>query len=184
MTKLNFDFEMPPFFFVRHGETDDNQNQRVMGQLDKPLNDHGIGQAHAAAKILVGLGIGSIYSSSLERTLATAQIIGDAIGVPVHAMPGLMERHYGLYQGQERSKRIAGSLPKPDGVESWRSFTQRTRSTLESIQVQSPILVVAHNGTYKAIIGDQNARAPNAKPLQLIPPTIENADWSILPVGV
>jgi broad specificity phosphatase PhoE len=184
MTNLSFDFKTTPFFFVRHGETDENRNQRVMGQLDRPLNDHGIGQAHAAAKILVDLGIGSIYSSSLERALTTAQIIGEAIGAPVHTMPGLMERHYGLYQGQERSKRIAGTMPKPDGVESWLAFTQRTRSTLKSIQGQSPILVVAHNGTYKAVIGDQKASAPNATPLQLIPPTKDNTGWSILPIGV
>jgi len=184
MTKLIFDFKTTPFFFVRHGETDDNRNQLVMGQLDKPLNDHGIAQAHAAAQTLVNLGVRLIYSSPLERALTTAQIIGESIGAPVQAMPGLMERQYGLYQGRERSKRIAGNLPKPDGVESWWDFTQRTRSTLESIQGQPPILVVAHNGTYKAIIGDQNARAPNAKPLQLMPPKTDNADWSILPVGV
>ena len=178
MTGPDFDFRTTPFFFLRHGETDDNRDKLVMGQLDKPLNERGIGQAKAAAQVLAKLGIQSIYASPLQRALVTAQIIGEVIGAPIQSMPGLIERNYGLYQGLERFKRVAGILPKPDGVECWRAFSQRTRSTLGSIQGQSPILVVAHNGTYKAVIGDQNASATNAMPLQLIPPEKGGDDWS------
>ncbi len=183
MTRLDFDFETTPFFFLRHGETDDHREQRVMGQLDKPLNDRGIGQAHGAAQIIADLGIRSIFASPLQRALVTAQIIGEVIGVRIQSLPGLMERNYGLYQGLERFKRVARILPKPDGVECWQAFSHRTRSTLVSIQGQSPILVVGHNGTYKAVIGDQNASAVNARPLQLIPPKTGCDNWATRTMG-
>lgn len=183
MTRLEFDFKTTPFIFLRHGETDDNREQRTMGQLDKPLNENGIRQANEVAEILQTIGIASIYASSLERSLVTAQIIGEAIGMEVHGLPGLMERYYGIYQGQDRAKRTAGSLPEPDGVESWPDFSQRIRGAMASIRGPSPLLVVAHSGTFRAIIGDENARVPNGVPLRLTPPKTGDEDWTILPVG-
>ncbi len=40
------------FYFLRHGETDWNKEQRIMGQTDIPLNNHGILQAQTVAEKL------------------------------------------------------------------------------------------------------------------------------------
>ena len=40
------------FIFVRHGETKANRDGILQGNIDVPLNDIGIRQAHAAADYL------------------------------------------------------------------------------------------------------------------------------------
>ena len=73
-------------------------------------------------------------------------------------------------------------MPKPDGVESWPAFAERTRAALRSITGPSPLLVVAHNGTYRAVIGHQKAILANATPFQLVPPGNPDHEWSTLPI--
>ena len=60
---------------VRHGETDWNKTRRFQGRSDVPLNQNGIGQAHALAMALRREPIAAIYSSPLIRALDTARII-------------------------------------------------------------------------------------------------------------
>lgn len=39
-----------PFYFMRHGEMDWNRSNLIMGQMDIPLNETGIRQAHNVKK--------------------------------------------------------------------------------------------------------------------------------------
>ncbi len=43
---------LKPFYFIRHGETDWNKRNIIMGSIDIPLNDYGIDQARRAAMII------------------------------------------------------------------------------------------------------------------------------------
>ena len=72
-----------PFWFLRHGETDWNAQNLAQGNVDIPLNEHGLAQARAAAAALIGRGIEVIAASPLGRARQTADIAAAALGVPV-----------------------------------------------------------------------------------------------------
>lgn len=160
------------FYFVRHGVTNHNRNRLVMGQIDVPLNDEGRGQAERAAAALRGVTIGSIFSSPLSRAQETASIIGAALGLAVHSVEGLMERHWGVYQDRAHSLRPHDT--DPEGGEGQAVFMERTLLAIAGLSGPPPILLVAHNGVCRVLrryLGLPGAEGivPNAVPLRFEP---------------
>ncbi|NLZ41162.1 MAG: histidine phosphatase family protein, partial [Comamonadaceae bacterium] len=86
-------------FALRHGETAWNRALRIQGQLDVPLNDTGRWQARRLAEALADEGIDAVYSSDLERALATARALAGRLGVPLATERGLRERAFGRFEG-------------------------------------------------------------------------------------
>ena len=80
------------FWFLRHGETDWNAEGLSQGHTDIPLNAVGITQARRAALALVDRGIATIIASPLSRALHTAEILAEALALPVATDAGLRER--------------------------------------------------------------------------------------------
>ena len=78
---------------MRHGQTTYNAGRRMQGQLDTPLSDVGLAQAHAAADWLVDRDIVTIVSSDLSRARDTAEIIGEKLGLNVELDPRLSLIH-------------------------------------------------------------------------------------------
>jgi probable phosphoglycerate mutase len=62
---------------VRHGETDFNVESRLQGQMypGPPLNSNGINQAEALAVLLEEEKFDALYTSDLQRTLETIEIV-------------------------------------------------------------------------------------------------------------
>ena len=67
------------FYFLRHGETDWNKQQKIMGQSDIPLNETGVLQAKTVVEKIQVLSIDVIVTSPLKRAYKTAEIIGNKI---------------------------------------------------------------------------------------------------------
>lgn len=78
------------FYFVRHGETDWNQDEMAI-----ELSQLGIDQASAAGYILSDMQIDVIYTSPLKRASRTADIIAQICEVDVEQLDGLEERRLG-----------------------------------------------------------------------------------------
>ena len=92
---------MTTFFVFRHGQTDMNKQRRWQGKsVDSPLNDEGRRQARLLAKKMAQSRLDIIYSSPLKRALETAQIIGEALRVPVVADDRLTEASLGDTEGK------------------------------------------------------------------------------------
>jgi probable phosphoglycerate mutase len=83
---------------IRHGETDWNVEGRYQGQADPPLNQQGLAQAHQLTQKLQSAGLDMLYSSPLRRALETAQILAEALNIPLHTDSRLMEIHQGEWQ--------------------------------------------------------------------------------------
>ena len=151
------------FCLVRHGETTWNVDRRIQGQLDIPLNDHGLLQAHATAQALEGVRIDAIYSSDLGRAWVTAGRIAVPRGQPVMPEPALRERHYGSFQGmtyaQARARHPADfdrfEAREPDAFfplgsgESLAMLDARIWGLMESLRARHAghtLLLVTHGG--------------------------------------
>ncbi len=96
------DHHMPDcrLYLVRHGTTVMNLQNRYRGRRDIPLDAQGYQDAVDAARRLSVVGLAAVYTGPLRRTIATAQIIADAAGVPdLRILHGLNNLDYGAWEG-------------------------------------------------------------------------------------
>jgi len=84
---------------MRHGETAWNNQRRVMGRLEIPLNRQGTAQSRRVAKLLPELEVRAIYSSPLKRALDTAFIIAGSQSLTVETDANLTEVAFGRWEG-------------------------------------------------------------------------------------
>jgi broad specificity phosphatase PhoE len=93
--------EIFDIIFLRHGESTGNAERRWQGQADYPLTDKGCKQAQALADrwLAEGRKFDHILSSPLKRAKQTADIVGNALNIPVETDPLWMERNIGQVEG-------------------------------------------------------------------------------------
>ena len=93
------------FYIFRHGQTDYNLERRWQGcGVDTELNAGGIEQARRLAERLKPFGLEIVFSSPLKRALKTAQIVGEALQIPVEVCPGIIEGCFGEAEGMLKSE--------------------------------------------------------------------------------
>jgi 2,3-bisphosphoglycerate-dependent phosphoglycerate mutase len=103
---------------LRHGQSVLNGQDRFTGLLDPPLTPLGEDEAARAGALLVDTSFspGTIYTSTLTRTRATARIVLDILGapevLPVLAAWELNERSYGCLTGRARSELLSELGPE------------------------------------------------------------------------
>jgi broad specificity phosphatase PhoE len=145
-------------YLVRHGETDWNQQRRIQGLTDIPLNDTGREQARATGRLLARRRWDAVFSSPLRRALETAEIIAEELGLPAPAtVDALVERNYGDAEGMnfldiERKYPDRGSVP---GQESREEVVARVLPALHELAAAHPdqrLVVVSHGGAIRAVL--------------------------------
>jgi broad specificity phosphatase PhoE len=164
---------MPTVYYIRHGETDWNAQNRFQGGLDIPLNDLGRSQATHAGRVLAdlfareGRNAGSLgfVTSPLQRARHTMEMVRSELKLP----PGgyavddrLREIGYGRWEGSTLAQMKASdpelyasreadtwTVPAPGG-ESYASVTIRMRDWYDSLKADT--VAVAHGGTARALM--------------------------------
>ena len=183
MTDSTFEFGTTPFYVLRHGETPESRDGVLQGQNETELTAAGRKMAEDAAQSLLAVQLGSIHASPLKRAWRTASIISVLTRVPVFPLPGLMERHWGIYQGRPKDQRPTSA--NPETAEPLEAFSRRIVQALESIPGPSPVLVVTHSGVFRIIckhIGysmEGRFSVASGQVLKLTPPTGERPSWRI-----
>ena len=149
---------------IRHGETDHNAQQLVLGREDVALNERGQRQAQALADALSEPARGAIaalYSSPLQRAVATATPLATALSIAVQIEAGLIEMDIGVMEGQtfaevrERHPDFfrgwlsdgLADVPMPGG-ETLRQVQERAGASIDAIRDQhqdATVAVVSHN---------------------------------------
>lgn len=182
------------FYVVRHGETDWNKEQKVMGQSDIPLNEKGILQAEAAAEKVQALLIDVIIASPLKRAKATADIIGSKINCPLVIENNLKECGWGIMEGKTKGDCSYNNIPFepehwwqqdiiPDGAESFNKFSGRIIRVINNhLSSKKNILFVAHGGVIMSIlaaIGRPEWHIKNAALYHFIAPGVEHSCWNV-----
>ena len=139
---------------IRHGENDWVGTDRLAGRTPGvQLNEKGQQQAQAVAQLLAQQPITTIYSSPLERCLATAQPLAERLGLEIHQEAGLLEVDYGEWQGanlKDLAKLPAWQMVQHypsvfrfPGGETLRETQARAIATLERLRDQHPNQVIA-----------------------------------------
>src|SRR4051812_29193375 len=101
---MDIQIKITTLFLFRHGQTDWNVQERFQGHIDIPLNDQGRVQARGLVPALRQSLIEAVLSSDLTRALETAQIVADALDLPVYQEVGLREAFLGAAQGLTRQE--------------------------------------------------------------------------------
>jgi len=159
-------------YLVRHGETEWNVEDIVLGQSDSSLTQEGIRETEALAQALQGVAFDAIFSSDLGRAYQTAEILGKGRGLTVETSPLLRERNYGRFHGvswkelkAELKEKLEERRKLPDAeflsftldpdIESESAVASRFISKLKDIAATHPsktVLVVTHGGCVRAFL--------------------------------
>lgn len=143
------------FYFIRHGQTDWNLEDRIQGQTDIPLNEKGRSQAKTLKKKLEGIEFESCFSSDLQRASDTAHIIIKEHPPKIFLDKRLRERNFGDLEGKLSSAYINAAPQAFKNIESDDDFSQRIFHFLNEVINASPkgnILIVTHGGVMQTII--------------------------------
>lgn len=85
---------------IRPGTTDFDEQGRIKGTLDIPLNEFGNDQIARAANELSDLGIEIVYSSPCQAAEETAGVLANALGVKSKSVSRLQNLDHGLWEGK------------------------------------------------------------------------------------
>ena len=110
--------ELTRFFFVRHGETDNNLEGRAQGLIDTDLNVTGRDQAEKVPYFFDSQNIDAIYSSPSVRATSTAAPLSAQKNVPISVDNRLVEMDQGDYDGL--SRREMRSIIPSEWLAIWR----------------------------------------------------------------
>jgi len=144
---------MGHFYFVRHGQTVWNVENKICGATDIALTEKGHQQAIETGHEILRQGIQAdeILYSPLMRAADTAK--------PARVEPRLIEQNFGKYEstarnGEEFQKAKQQFITRYDGGESMLHLAQRIYNLLDEIKEESDhktYILVAHNGISRVI---------------------------------
>ena len=151
---------MGKLYFVRHGETFWNVENKICGATDIALTEYGHQQAVETGKKILEKGIrfDELLSSPLIRATETARHISEITGVPMRIESRLIEQNFGRYEstardGKEFQLAKEHFLDRYGNGESMLQLGQRIYNLLDDIRMEEnkTYLLVAHNGIARVI---------------------------------
>ncbi|MBI2112946.1 histidine phosphatase family protein [Candidatus Woesearchaeota archaeon] len=153
-------------YLVRHGETEWNLEGRIQGNTNVSLSERGKEQARRCAEFFSKKIYHRASTSGLQRAIQTAEIIVDG-KVPISQYQEFNERSFGSWQTRLWSE-VRRDTPKfrerweeegryfrPPNGECVDSMIKRVTKGFQEVvdQSNSNLLLVAHGGPIKVIIG-------------------------------
>lgn len=148
-------------YFVRHGQTIWNVENKICGSTDIALTDLGHRQAVEAGERILAEGIHAdeILYSPLIRAAETARHISEVTGIPRRAEARLTEQNFGKYEAMPRDdaefkKAKAEFCNSYEGGETMLHLAQRVYNLLDELRSESEektYILVAHGGIGRVV---------------------------------
>ena len=144
---------------TRHGETLENKQGIIQGQLPGTLSEQGIAQAKKLGERLAGEEVHHIYASDLARAADTAaHIIALHEGTPVTFDEALREQYFGSWQGKTHdtvmNAEFHGVHISEDG-ESFEALLARAHGFVRELQQRhrddETVIIVGHARVNRAV---------------------------------
>lgn len=160
MPKIYQEGYMGHFYYVRHGQTVWNVENKICGATESPLTEKGHAQAIELANEIIkqGLKVDEILYSPLCRAKDTALHISEIIGVPARAEQRLFEQNFGKWEGTARNGEQfqadkSNFINSYETGESMLKLCQRIYNLLDELKNEPDkvYLLVAHNGIARAV---------------------------------
>ncbi len=159
---------MIKIYVARHGETIWNVEGRIQGRSDPDLSPKGVAQSLALLEQLKDRPISAIYTSTLQRSIHTAQPIAKFLNLPIQKQPELDEIAFGIMEGVQvlslteelkgewerfKENRFTYHIP---GAENFTDVATRLKPFKEKIlrdHTGQEILVIGHMIVNRFLIG-------------------------------
>jgi len=159
---------MIKIYVARHGETTWNVEGRIQGRSDPGLSPKGYEQSLALLGQMKGRSISAIYTSTLQRSIHTAEPIAEYLNLPIQQQPELDEIGFGILEGKllynfdealrrewERFKdnRFTYHIP---GAENYTDVANRIKPFVERLLQDhkgQEILIIGHRVVNRLLIG-------------------------------
>ena len=161
---------MTKIVFIRHGQTEWNKSGKYQGQSDVALSEEGIEQARCLAKHFPLDRLDCVYSSDLQRSMATAETVAGRFGLKVHKEEAFREISFGDWEGKmlrdiakEEPENFEKFFMQPDELQipNAETFQQTQLRAMEAVQKiidkhstekNSHIIIVAHGSVNRTIL--------------------------------
>ena len=142
-------------YVVRHGETEWNAINKVLGRTDMPLNDKGLEQAREISRSLKDAKIDVFLCSPLIRARQTADAISSEIGIRYKIDDRLIEQDFGEFEGVDRSDAEYQAAKREyfaryPGGESFFDLAARVFPLIKELE-GSNALLVTHGGICRIV---------------------------------
>jgi len=150
----------------RHGQSEGNVSGRWQGRTDSPLTPVGRQQVQTASTTAPEMQ--ALFTSPLGRTVETATIIGDAIGIDPQGEDGLIEMSFGSWENLTMDEAATDDpelfetiyergqdMPRGRDGESFAEAGERIHTTVESLAAQTAhdhIGAVSHGAAIRAYV--------------------------------
>jgi broad specificity phosphatase PhoE len=150
-------------YLARHGQTALNAEGRLRGLSDPPLDDVGRAEAERLAAVLATKRPTRILSSPLQRAVATAAAIAQAVGITATADERINDRDYGPWTGAVKADVIRkfGSVDAAPGVETLESLSSRVHAAFIDIVGEpgtGPLVLVSHDAVNRVLLAALDER--------------------------
>lgn len=150
---------MKTVYFVRHGQTIWNVENKICGATDIALTELGHQQAIQTGEEILkrNLQADEILYSPLVRAKDTAMHISEMTKIPAREEPRLKEQNFGKYESTPRNGaqfQLAKQqfVTRYEGGESMLHLAQRIYNLLDEIKEDDKTyILVAHNGIARVI---------------------------------
>ncbi len=155
-------------YIARHGETTWNVEKRIQGRSDPDLSPKGVAQSLALLEQLKERPLSAIYTSTLQRSILTAQPIAKFLDLPIQKQPELDEIAFGIMEGVQiynfseelkrewerfKENRFTYHIP---GAENFTDVAARLKPFKEKIlrdHTGQEILIIGHMIVNRFLIG-------------------------------
>jgi len=165
---LRSDFPLIKIYIARHGETTWNVEKRIQGRSDPDLSPEGVAQSLELLEQLKDRPLSAIYTSTLQRSILTAQPIAKLLNLPIQKQPELDEMAFGIMEGVQissfneelirewerfKENRFTYHIP---GAENYTDVATRLKPFKEKIlrdHTGQEILIIGHMIVNRFLIG-------------------------------
>lgn len=146
-------------YIIRHGQTESNRGNKLLGITDESINDYGYKQIINVKENLKKIKFDICFSSPFKRTLETASILSNK-EIPIIIDDRLKERGFGVLEGGSSNDKYTPDfwnfyINRNDyEIEPLKELFGRTKQFIDYLKQNYEdkcVLIVSHAATIRAL---------------------------------